>query len=255
MNKKSKLIIGLILTVILSVSIPLGLNILKNKKNSKEIDIETVKNELNKTMQEQINVEKDKMKEEYDKQLNKETLDKMLIKLGGSIEVYYKDNSSNIGITHSIDEQKHILVFNNEENTFVEDNKNNEKNSYNINHEIDIIDNGSKYNQVLTISIKRESKEKFDIKNCELLEKYLEILIDKDLTDDDKKAINIKVNMDLSEVKTIEGLEDYIYNDTSLKIEDLIIKTEHNTDDNSIKFTININEGKNRFFEDDKEES
>lgn len=234
MNKKVKFTILIIVSVILSISIPFIISIIP-KKEQPQIDINKLQKEFQKTLEETVKIEKEKTAKEVQELLIKdETLENKLIEsFAKPFTQYYGDDTAHFKTEYNPNKTKWNLSFVKDEygDCFTTNDTGKEAwNGYAITHSFELVDDKKNIKQFAEIDVMRDKKDKFNIYENDILIQYLNSMLGRPLTEKDKNAINIKVNMNFSELKDIEDLKNYIYNSTSVKIDNLIIETELSED-------------------------
>lgn len=138
----------------------------------------------------------------------------------------------------------------------IEDNDNKIWNSYELYHSYQISEDKKTITQQANIKVVREKGVKFNITNNVILSDYLGAMLGRPLTDKDKNAINVKVNLDFNALSTIDDLQTYIYDNEQLKIDDLIIETKlsEDVDKNTETVEFIINSTKSVVVEGENEE-
>ena len=259
LTKTKAIILGLGLTIIIPTISIITLN--HKKINEKSM----VASELNSQYQVILNNEIDKTKKEYqakiddlENQINKMNDENKEIKVVNKS----KDNSNKSSISFdtfdllnkeralfmkyfleqdkttfsiSVDGTGNTQILKYEptkEDKGIKDNKNEISNYYTINHKV--TKNNDKFFNDITLTVKSDKEEEFDINNHLFLLEYLKNICGKSLTNTDCNAINVQVNMDLSKLSSIKELNAYIYNKDGLKINDLLFKAQKNKDNPKI---------------------
>lgn len=222
-----KIVIGIVFTAIVSIGAGFAANILIKK--DKPVNLKAVEKAYQIEIDKQLKKQKEEIKAQYDKEYNdknkkdEDTIDNMCLKLANTIGEYYKNNTSNINITKNIASDNFQVSFLNEKRKSVIDNENNIENIYTVNDVISILNDGKTLRDSLTFNIEYGADKKFDINNNKLLIDYLNIVLNRKITEDEKAAINIQVNMDLDELSSIKDLKNYIYNNNQIKIDNSVI--------------------------------
>ena len=241
MNKKVKITIGIVLTVLATISTPIILNLTKKE----EINMESVKVRFEEILKEELKKENEKVSSEYKKKIedmkyeNSKKPYSIIQEYASVFNKYYEERNKDIVILFSLDDKSAKLEFlNKKEPQYIKDNETkdvNEETAYSVNHTIVLERNRV---EKVNIELIRRANQKFDIKNNNLLIDYFNMLLGREMTDEEKTAINIKVNMDLEQVFSIKDLEKYIYSNDSIKIDNLIIKTSKDKKGENIKIEV-----------------
>lgn len=227
---KKKIVIGIILTAVLSVGACVATT--HYIQAGKPIDAQILKTAYENTMKEQLDKQKEELTTEYEEKYNKKpdekekTVEDMCLRLGNVVSKYYPDNKNIINITKNTSLDNFVISFANEKKTASKDNDNKRDNIYNINNTVSVLNNGKTLRSSLTVSVESKADEKFDISNNKLLIDYFNVILNREITDDEKNALNIGVNMNLSDLSSIKDLKNYIYNNNQIKIENSIISTK-----------------------------
>ena len=250
MDRLQKLILGGLGFLVLSGGVAYGSVQLKENK-ANEIPQEII-NELNKTANEQLEAllkeETEKIENKYKEELKaclseEDTNEFKTISYYDLLLKYYENSEKDKLITEETINDNGVIDYKlnfNKDNKdyFIADNDSNKKHSYNIEHK----KNTTKYKKEKTITdeivinMTSSEKEKFDINNSKLINDYIEQLISRNLTDNEKTIINLATNMDISEFSSLKDLENYIFEDKGIKIDNLIISSNINLDDISGKY-------------------
>ena len=236
MNKKVKLSIFLVLSIIISGLIPFVVSIMP-KKEAPQINMKELQKSFDKTLEQTVKKEREKaIKETKDKLLKANNLENEVVKdFAEAFTEYYGKDTKSFSTSYSPDKNLWKMTFTTEDNgEFRKANDTGEDsgwNGYTLSHTFELIEDRKQVKQVAEIEVVRDkTKGKFDISKNNLLIKYLNAILGRELTDKDKNAINIKVNMNFGELTSIEDLNVYIYNGNSLKIGNMIIETENRDD-------------------------
>lgn len=250
MDRLQKIILGGLGVVVLSSGVIYGS--VKFKENKANKVPQEVINELNEKANEQLEVllkqetEKieNKYKEELKACLSEEDTDKLeTISYYDLILKYYKNGEKDKLITEETVNDNGVIDYKlnfNKDNAdkSIEDNTSNKKHSYKIEHKQNITKNNKEKTTVdeVIINMTSSEKEKFDINNSLLINDYIEQLLNRKLTENEKTIINLATNMDISEFNSLKDLENYVFEDNSIKIDNLVISSNIALDDITGKY-------------------
>lgn len=261
MENKQKIVVGVVLTLIGCVATPLAFHYLGG--NQPKVDVEALNKEFNTILQNKLAEQKQQLEKEYnnkitqfenmtdeEKRIEQENILKnrrITEKLKEVILKYYKNGQERELLVYSIDGNELVTTLKFDvggKGVAVVDNEKNISNMYSINH-TNSRDTGKEKiveKNEITFKVITSSQDKFDIANSKLMLDYFNMLIGRDLTEEEKTALNIQANMNLNELSSIKDLNMYIYNGDSLKIGDFIFKCEKgkvgDTQKNYFEYTI-----------------
>lgn len=222
-----KMIIGIVVTICLSVGTAFATTIFV--KEDKPVDLKALATAYQTEMETQLKNQKEKLETQYEKEHKEKdkeeenTVEFMCSNLANLIGKYYTENTSEINVTKNIALDNFVISFPNEKRNEIIDNEKDIENIYEINNSISVLNEGKTLRGSLIVNIEYGADEKFDINNNKLLIDYLNIILNRQINDDEKNAINIGVNMNLNELSSIKDLKNYIYNDNQIKINNSII--------------------------------
>ncbi|EGT3642427.1 TPA: hypothetical protein UL242_002490 [Clostridioides difficile] len=255
---RKRVIIFFILSIIIGVTI--GCIVKDYTGNKSNESTKVVEDNLSKQFQKVLNSEIKKVKDEYEVKLNEEkkkdksdsssvVFNKQMIKLRQLVSKYYKNNDKEalyLAVDGTGNINKLLLTYNKEHNICVEDNKQDIENTYSIEHTQKIdVNNENNISDSITFKILNRGEDTFNINNHQLFIEYIQILMNKDLSNKDKSALNVQVNMNLSELSSVEDLNTYLYNKDSLKINNFIFSVkkieDKELDLKGIEYSINSN--------------
>lgn len=250
MNKLQKIIIGIIIFTIIAVGVVIGsVKFKEHQANKIPKDIIDELNEnANKQLETLLKEETDKLKAQYEAELkacNPEedpNAFKPIPYYDLILRYYDKAEKDKLIMEETVNDNGVVdykLTFNKDNtDSFIEDNESKKQHSYKIEHKKNITkENKLKLSAYeIIINMTSSEKEKFDIKNSKMINDYIEQLLGRYLTDDEKSIINIATNMDIENLDSLKDLEKYVYEKEGIKIDDLIITSNSNLDEVSGKY-------------------
>lgn len=200
---------------------------------NKPIDSKKLQIAYQNAMQQQLDEQKKELQARYEDEYEKKyedkenTVENMCFQLANVIGSYYDKYKSDISVTKNVSLDNFIILFKNDKGSPVVDNDEKIQNIYTVNDTVSVINEGKTLRNSLIITIGYKSDEKFNINNNKLLMDYVNIILNRNITDDEKNAINIGVNMNLDDLSSIKDLKNYIYNNNQIKIDNSIISIKN----------------------------
>lgn len=249
MNKKVRLSILIAVSLILTFVIPMVISIIPVKEKP-EVDVNALNKNFQKTLTKALEEERTKtVKEMEDKFQAQLKLEGETMKgFSEAFTKYYKEDVTDFMTAYTPNKLVWEMTFKrrnaeNDDLSTIEDNENGIWNAYELHHTYQLSEDKKTIIQDANIKVTRELTQKFTMSNNEILADYLGQMLGRELTDKDKNAINVKVNLDFDSLKSIDDLQTYIYGNEQLKIDDLIIETKLSEDKDkntaTVEFVIN----------------
>ncbi|MCC0726760.1 hypothetical protein KGF51_10110 [Clostridioides sp. ZZV14-6045] len=236
---RKRVIIFFIISIIIGVAVGCIVKDYTGNKSNKSTKM--VEDNLSKRFQKVLDSEIKKVKDEYEIKLNEEKkkdnsdsssviFNKQMIKLRQLVSKYYKNNDKEalyLAVDGTGNINKLLLTYSKEHYICIKDNKQDIENTYSIEHiqKIDT-DNDDSITDSIIFKILNRGEDTFNINNHKLFIEYIEALMEKSLSEKEKSALNVQVNMNLSELSSVEDLNTYLYNKDSLKINNFIFSVK-----------------------------
>lgn len=234
MNKKTKFVLFIIISIILSLVAPFVVSIIPTKEEPK-IDVDKLQKEFSKTLETKLKEEREKTILEYTEALKngKVTTDEIVGKYIVALTKFYGEGNKEIKTQYSADKKYWNISFGDVKERDLKttnDTLNDTWNGYALNLTYELTNKDANVKQYAEIAVLRDNAQKFNIDNNLILIDLLNNILGRELTQQDKNAINIKVNMNLGDLTNIEDLKNYIYNTDAVKIDNMVIENENTLD-------------------------
>lgn len=251
MSKKVRLSILIVVSLILTFVIPMVISLIPVKEEP-EIDVNALNKNFQKTLTNALEEERAKTTKEMELQFQKqlELEGETLKGFADAFTKYYKEDTREFMTSYTPNKLIWEMTFKSRDENdgrdgllTIEDNDEGIWNSYELYHKYEFTPEKDVLIQNADIKVVREKGTKFNINNNNILSDYLGKMLGRELTDKDKNAVNVKVNLDFKSLSTLDDLKTYIYDNEQLKIDDLIIETKLSEDvdknTETVEFIIN----------------
>lgn len=247
MSKKVRLILLIFISIVLTFSIPFIVSIIP-KKTPPVVDVDELNKNFQKTLDKALVAEREKTIQEMENAFKEQQKleNETMVGFAETFKEFYGEDTKNFKTSYTPDKLLWELSFETNEKgepLRTDDTTNKGWNAYELKHKYEFNEKKTELKQEATIKVTKDINTKFNINDNKILYNYLGKMLGRELTEKDKNAINIKVNMNFDDLKSIDDLKTYIYDNEQLKIDEMIIETNLNEDKDkglkSIEFKIN----------------